>query len=89
MVNRFADGLFWIAVACCVVAQAAIVRSSLVSPAQAPSSDEPASVTRRALEVCWAVVPGIALAFLFVATWHAMHGPSPAAAAIVDSMSVR
>ena len=89
MVNRFADGLFWIAVACCVVAQAAIVRSALVSPAQAPppGSVEPASVTRRALEVCWAVVPGIALAFLFVATWHAMHGH--AAAAIVDSMSVR
>ena len=90
MVNRFADGLFWIAVACCVVAQLAIVRSSLVSPAQAPSpsSDEPASLVRRALEVCWAVVPGIALAFLFVATWHAMHH-GPAAAAIVDSMTSR
>jgi heme/copper-type cytochrome/quinol oxidase subunit 2 len=85
MVTRFADAIFWVAVACCAVAQAAIVRSSLVSPAQA--SDEPASVARRALEVCWAVVPGIALAFLFVATWHAMHGP--AATAIVDSMSVR
>jgi len=87
MVNRFADGIFWIAVACCVVAQAAIVRSSFVSPAQAPSSDEPASLGRRALEVCWAVVPGIALALLFVATWHAMH--DPAAKALVDSMSVR
>jgi hypothetical protein len=86
MVTRFADGIFWIAVACCVVAQAAIVRSSLVSPALAPSADEPASLARRALEVCWAVVPGIALAFVFVATWHAMHGP---AAAVVDSMSVR
>ena len=86
MVTRFADGIYWIAVACCAVAQAAIVRSSLVSPAQAPSVDEPASLTRRALEVCWAVVPGIALALLFVATWHAMHGP---ATAVVDSMSVR
>ncbi len=87
MVTRFADGIYWIAVACCVVAQAAIVRSSLVSPAQVPSSDEPASLTRRALEVCWAVVPGIALALLFVATWHAMH--DPAATAVVDSMPVR
>ena len=87
MVNRFADGIFWIAVACCAVAQAAIVRSSLVSPTQAPSSDEPTSLARRALEVCWAVVPGIALALLFVATWHAMHGP--AATTIVDSMPVR
>jgi len=87
MVTRFADGLFWTAVACCVVAQAAIVRSSIISPAQAPSAGEPASVARRALEVCWAVVPGIALALLFVATWHAMHGP--AATAVIDSMSVR
>jgi heme/copper-type cytochrome/quinol oxidase subunit 2 len=87
MVTRFADGIFWIAVACCAVAQTAIVRSSLVSPAQAPGADEPASLARRALEVCWAVVPGIALAFLFVATWHAMHGPT--ASAVVDSMSIR
>ncbi len=87
MVTRIADGIYWIAVACCAVAQAAIVRSSLVSPALAPSADEPASLARRALEVCWAVVPGIALAFLFVATWHAMHGP--AATAVVDSMSIR
>ncbi len=87
MVTRFADGIFWIAVACCVVAQTAIVRSSLVSPSQAPSADEPASLARRALEVCWAVVPGIALALLFVATWHAMHGP--AATAAVGSMFAR
>ncbi|HEY2164992.1 MAG TPA: hypothetical protein VGH04_13425 [Gemmatimonadaceae bacterium] len=87
MVIRFVDGIFWIAVACCAVAQTAIVRSSLVSPAQAPSADEPASLTRRALEVCWALVPGIALAILFVATWHAMHVSG--ATAVVDSMSVR
>ena len=74
MVNRLSDAIFWIAVACCIVAQAAIVRSSLVSPAQAPNATgQTASRGRRALEVCWAVIPGIALAFLFVATWHAMH----------------
>jgi heme/copper-type cytochrome/quinol oxidase subunit 2 len=87
MVNRVADGIFWIAVACCVVAQAAIIRSSLVSPAQAPTSDEPTSIGRRALEVCWAVVPGIALALLFLATWRAMHGA--ASAAILGSISSR
>lgn len=81
MVNRFVDAIFWIAVACCLVAQVAIVRSSLVSPAQAPTSDEGGrtSAARRALEVCWAVIPGIALALLFVATWRAMHGASPSA----------
>ena len=87
MVNRFGDAIFWIAVACCVVAQAAIVRSSLVSPAKAPGSDEPTSVARRALEVCWAVVPGIALALLFLATWRAMHGAVPPA--ILRSVSAR
>ena len=74
MVNRLGDAIFWIAVACCIVAQAAIVRSSLVSPAQAPNATgQTASPGRRALEVCWAVIPGIALALLFVATWHAIH----------------
>jgi heme/copper-type cytochrome/quinol oxidase subunit 2 len=87
MVNRFVDAIFWIAVACCVVAQAAIVRSSLVSPARTPSLDEGGgtSVGRRALEVCWAVIPGIALALLFLATWRAMHGATPSA--ILDVMS--
>jgi heme/copper-type cytochrome/quinol oxidase subunit 2 len=74
MINRFADAIFWVAVACCVVAQTAIVRSSLVSPAQAPNPAEGTSAARRALEVCWAVIPGVALALLFVATWRAMHG---------------
>jgi len=87
MVNRFADAIFWIAVACCAVAQAAIIRSSLVSPTQAPSSDEPTSLRRRTLEVLWAVVPGIALLLLFLATWRAMHGATPPA--ILGSMSAR
>lgn len=89
MVNRFVDAIFWIAVACCLVAQVAIVRSSLVSPAQAPTSDDwgggRTSAARRGLEVCWAVIPGIALALLFIATWRAMHGAS--SSAILNVMS--
>ncbi len=79
MVNRVADAIFWIAVACCVVAQAAIVRSSIVSPAQTPNSEGGVSVVRarRVLEVCWAVIPGVALALLFVATWRTMHAGPP------------
>ena len=87
MINRFADAIFWVAVACCLVAQVAIVRSSLVSPVQAPAAREGASAVRRALEVCWAVIPGIALAILFFATWRAMHSVS--VAAILDSASAR
>ncbi len=77
MFNRVADAIFWIAVACCVVAQVAIVRSSIVSPAQTPdSAGASIAPARRFLEVCWAVIPGVALALLFVATWRAMHGGS-------------
>ena len=68
-----ADAIFWIAVACCVVAQLAIVRSVLISPARVPDS-QPTSAGRRIVEIAWAVLPGIALAFVLLLTWRAMHG---------------
>ena len=68
-----ADAIFWIAVACCVVAQLAIVRSVFVSPARVPDG-QPSTTGRRIAEMAWAILPGVALAFLLVATWHAMHG---------------
>lgn len=72
MNSLLADAIFWIAVACCVFAQIAIVRSVLVSPARVPGS-APTTTGRRAAEIAWAVLPGIALAVVFVYTWHAMH----------------
>jgi hypothetical protein len=73
MSSSLADAIFWIAVACCVIAQLAIVRSAFVSPARVPDG-QPASTGRRIAEIAWAVLPGIALGFVLVATWHAMHG---------------
>lgn len=71
---RVADAIFWIAVACCTIAQLAIIRSVIVSPALARSdSATPASPARRAIEIAWAVLPGVALAFLLYFTWDAMH----------------
>jgi len=67
-----ADAIFWVAVACCVVAQLAIVHSVVISPARVPDS-QPTSTTRRVAEVAWAVIPGVALAFVLVFTWRAMH----------------
>lgn len=67
-----ADAVFWIAVACCVLAQLAIVHSVVVSPARA-ADREPASATRRVAEIAWAILPGIALAVVFVFTWRAIH----------------
>jgi len=68
-----ADAIFWVAVACCVIAQLAIVRSVLVSPARVPDS-EPTSKSRRIVEIAWAVLPGVALALVLLLTWRAMHG---------------
>jgi heme/copper-type cytochrome/quinol oxidase subunit 2 len=81
---RIADAIFWIAVACCFVAQLAILQSVVVSPARS-ADREPASATRRVAEVAWAILPGVALAVVFVFTWqaiHAAHVVAPLAAGI-------
>jgi heme/copper-type cytochrome/quinol oxidase subunit 2 len=66
-----ADAIFWIAVACCTVAQIAIIHSVVISPARIAGS-EPTSSARRTTEIAWAVIPGIALVFLLVFTRRAM-----------------
>lgn len=68
-----ADAIFWVAVACCTVAQLAIVRSVVVSPARVPDN-QPTSAGRRVVEIAWAVLPGVALAIVLLLTWRAMHG---------------
>jgi heme/copper-type cytochrome/quinol oxidase subunit 2 len=73
----FADAIFWIAAVCCAVAQTAILHSAIVSPARAASTAEPTTAARRAGEIAWAVIPGIALALVMVWTWHAMHSVQP------------
>jgi hypothetical protein len=67
-----ADVIFWIAVACCTVAQLAIIRSAIVSPARV-AGGAPTSGARRAAESAWAVLPGVALAAVLLFTWRAMH----------------
>jgi len=79
-----ADAIFWVAVACCLVAQLAIVHSVLISPARVPGS-EPTSTVRRVGEIAWAVLPGIALAAVLFFTWQAMHAASAATGSIVSS----
>jgi heme/copper-type cytochrome/quinol oxidase subunit 2 len=82
---RIADAIFWIAVACCFVAQLAILQSVVVSPART-ADQAPASTARRVAEIAWAVLPGIALAVVFVFTWRAIHA-AHLAAPIVASLS--
>jgi heme/copper-type cytochrome/quinol oxidase subunit 2 len=73
---RLADAIFWIAVACCSVAQLAIIRSVIISPTRPSDTGIEPSPIRRAVEIAWAVLPGVALAVVLVFTWRAMHAPS-------------
>jgi hypothetical protein len=68
-----ADAIFWSALACCVVAQVAILRSALTRhrpPAGAPVTLPP---LRRGAEMVWALLPAIALAGVMILTWRAVR----------------
>ena len=73
MSSHLADAIFWIAVACCSIAQVAILRSVISSPARTSDSGIETSPARRAVEIAWAVLPGIALALVLLSTWRTMH----------------
>lgn len=64
------DGIFWVAVACCVVASLAIVRATIAVGEGAGAASRP----RRAVEIAYAVVPAIFLGVVLVATWRLMRG---------------
>jgi len=68
MQRILAGAIFWIAVASIAIAQAAIIRSVL--RVDRGVADQP---LRRASELAWAIVPGIALVALLLFTWRAMH----------------
>jgi hypothetical protein len=71
---RLADAIFWVAVACCAIAQVAIVRSVIISPVrESDDSLTPVSFGRRASEIAWAIIPGFALAAVLYYTWQAMR----------------
>jgi hypothetical protein len=86
------ESLFWIAAAACAVAQVAILRAVLGGETQAmhgsvaagePDRSAPGRGTRRLSEAAWALLPGIALAFVLIWTWravHPIHHPPPATA---------
>jgi heme/copper-type cytochrome/quinol oxidase subunit 2 len=76
MLSHLADAIFWIAVACCTIAQVAILVSVVASPVKLADAPARPSFARRTSEVAWAVLPGVALAFVLVFTWRAMHGGS-------------
>ena len=75
MRNSFADGLFWLSVACCAIAEFFIIRSARGSRhVPEPSASAPRS--GRTMEFVWAVLPAVGLAVLFVFTWRAVRDAS-------------
>ena len=74
----FADGLFWLSVACCVVAQVFILRSVGASR-HAPDGTAGLPRQRGVMEMLWAVLPAVGLAVLLVFTWRAVRKNASAA----------
>ena len=71
MPHLLATALFWLSVACCLVAQLLIIRS-VVAARRLPAVRPELPRARGSVEVMWAVVPGIALAALLFFTWRAI-----------------
>ncbi len=68
--TSLAQSIFWLAVTLCVAGEIAIVRSAIISSRTAESRG--LKGTTRPVEILWAVVPAVALAFLLYATRTAM-----------------
>ena len=82
MTSLFSQILFWSAAACCVAAQAIILRATLSG--RTPGAPRTGGrAPRRAGELAWTSLPAIALALLLVVTWQAVrtrHAGAPSAA---------
>ena len=68
MNQPLAETIFWIAVAACVVAEFAILRSTFAFRSANKSELVPAA--SRTSELVWAFVPAVALSVVLVATWQ-------------------
>jgi heme/copper-type cytochrome/quinol oxidase subunit 2 len=63
-----AEAIFWIAALACVVAQIALLRSSISRKGERRSELVPASP--RPVELAWTILPALALSVLLFATWR-------------------
>jgi len=78
--------LFWIAAACCLLAELAILRSLLFGRAreaeQQPLTGALARASRasRPVEIAWALLPALGLLFVLYLTWRAVEVPQAPAA---------
>ena len=75
--------LFWLAAACCIVAEFAILRSVLFGRARTGAETSAASATHvartsRPAEIAWALLPAVGLLFVLYLTWRAVDAPTSA-----------
>jgi heme/copper-type cytochrome/quinol oxidase subunit 2 len=68
MNQPLAEGIFWIAVLACIVAEIAILRSTYAARKVEKSALVPEA--SRSGEIVWAIVPAVALSVLLIATWQ-------------------
>jgi heme/copper-type cytochrome/quinol oxidase subunit 2 len=64
------SALFWIAAACCAIAQIALIVSAVRAPMTGSAESASVRMPGRASEIAWTVVPAIGLAVLLVFTWR-------------------
>jgi heme/copper-type cytochrome/quinol oxidase subunit 2 len=84
MSSSFADGLFWLSVACCALAQYFILRSVGASR-RVPAGTMSLTRQRGMMEMVWAVLPAVGLAVLLVFTWRAVRTTAQPAAQRVQA----
>ena len=66
------SAVFWIAVACCAVAQIALIWSAIRAPMSGSTESASMRMPSRASEIAWTIVPAIGLAVLLVFSWRAV-----------------
>jgi heme/copper-type cytochrome/quinol oxidase subunit 2 len=82
--------LFWIATACCVIAELAILRSLLFGRARAAEARDSMGGARaahasRSADIAWAILPAIGLALVLYLTWRAVDAPRDPSATVTHS----
>ena len=81
------SGFFWLATACCLFAQVAILRSLLFGKAREAEQQHANDSSRvgkstRPAEIAWAILPAAGLLFVLYLTWRAVDAPAASPPAV-------
>jgi len=69
------DGLFWMTVVCCIVAQLFILRAvfRVLPPRSATAEASGVPAPHRTQEIVWAILPAFLLAAVLIGAWQLLH----------------